>query len=190
MRARGLPPAQDARVGDAQRDARLEGRRPGGQRAAEGQAHEDKKKLLAHALERTLDEAFGNVLADFDRLRGEGLGGREAFETLFENITGNMTRYPRIAHAHLHKALVHQRYDGPAIQRLNTFLGELATRLAPATPHLSESGMRLALAQLWSSVSLPSMMPRLFDSFVRFGFGTLETRRAWVKQASRLIFTP
>ncbi|QRO00052.1 TetR/AcrR family transcriptional regulator [Archangium violaceum] len=149
-----------------------------------------KEKLLAQALERTLEEAFGNVLADFDRLRAEGLGIREAFETLLEDIVSNTTRYPRIAHAHFHEALVHQRYDGAAIQRLNTFLGELASRLAPVTPHLSESGLRLALTQLWSSLSLLSMMPRLFDPFIRLDFGSLETRRAWVKQSSRFLFTP
>lgn len=149
-----------------------------------------KEKLIAQALEQTLENAFGAVLVDFDRLREEGLGIREAFETLFEDVMVNSGRYPRIAHAHLHDALVHQDYGSAAIQRLNAFLGELVSRLAPATPHLTEDRLRMALAQLWSPVLLLSMVPRLFDSFIHMDFGTLETRRAWVKQASRFLFTP
>jgi AcrR family transcriptional regulator len=147
-----------------------------------------KEKLLALAIEQTLDQAFGHVLADFDKLRADGVGVREAFEIVLEDVVGNATRYPRIAHAHFREVLVHQRYEGMAIQRLNAFLGELAARLAPAAPHLTQDTLRMALAQVWSSLLLLSMMPKLFDPFILLDFGTLETRRAWVKQASRLIF--
>ncbi|WP_426751197.1 TetR/AcrR family transcriptional regulator [Myxococcus sp. Y35] len=149
-----------------------------------------KEKLVALALEQTLNEAFGNVIEDFDRLRQEGLAIREAFETLLGDLLSNSGRYPYIAHAHFHDALAQQRYDGRAIQRLNAFLAELAGRLAPATPHLTENRLRMALTQVWSSISLLSMMPRLFDQFILLDFGTLETRRAWVQQASRLLFVP
>lgn len=149
-----------------------------------------KEKLVALALEQTLDQAFGNVLEDFDRLRLEGLGVREAFEALLEDLLSNSLRYPYIAHAHFHDALAHQRYDGTAIQRLNAFLAEFAGRLAPAVPHLPENRLRMALTQVWSSLSLLSMMPRLFDQFILLDFGTLDTRRAWVQQSSRLLFAP
>ncbi|AEI66316.1 TetR family transcriptional regulator [Corallococcus macrosporus] len=99
-------------------------------------------------------------------------------------------RYPHIVHAHFHDVLAHQRYDGSAIQRLNAFLAELAGRLAPATTHLPEDRLRLALTQVWASMSLLSMMPRLFDPFILLDFEALETRRAWVQQASRLLFVP
>ncbi|MCP3136826.1 TetR/AcrR family transcriptional regulator [Pyxidicoccus xibeiensis] len=149
-----------------------------------------KDKLIALAIEQTLDQAFGHVLADFDKLRAEGIGVREAFETVFEDVVGNIGRYPRIAHAHLREVLVSQRYEGLALERLNAFLGELVPKLAPAAPHLAQDKLRLALAQLWSSVLLLSMMPRVFDQFILLDFRTLETRRAWVKQASRLLFNP
>lgn len=148
-----------------------------------------KEKLISLAIEQTLDQAFGNVLADFDKLRADGVGVREAFETVLEDIVGNTTHYPRIVHAHFREALVHQRYEGMAIQRLNTFLGELAPKLAPAAPHLTQEELRMALSQVWSSLILLSMMPRLFDQFILLDFRTLETRRAWVKQASRRLFT-
>ncbi|MCE9672097.1 TetR family transcriptional regulator [Myxococcus stipitatus] len=147
-----------------------------------------KEKLIAQALEQTLEQAFGNVLVDFDRLREEGLGVRESFEALMEDVMGNTGRYPRIAHAHFHDVLVHQRYDGAAIQRLNDFLAELAERLAPAAPQLSPQKLRMALAQVWSGVALLAMMPRLFDQLLLLDFHTLETRRAWVKQTLRLVF--
>ncbi|MCY1081066.1 TetR/AcrR family transcriptional regulator [Archangium lansingense] len=147
-----------------------------------------KEKLISLAIEQTLDQAFGNVLTDFDKLRAGGAGVREAFEAVLEDIVGNTTRWPRIAHAHFREVLVHQRYEGMAIQRLNAFLGELAAKLAPAAPHLTPDMLRMALAQLWSSLLLLSMMPKLFDPFILLDFATLETRRAWVKQASRLIF--
>lgn len=147
-----------------------------------------KERLIALAIEQTLDQAFGHVLTDFDKLRAEGLGIREAFEVLLQDLLGNTTRYPRIAHAHFREVLVQQRYDGVAIQRLNAFLGELAPRLAPAAPHLTEHALRLALTQVWSSLLLLGMMPRLFDQFLLLDFATLETRRAWAKQASRMLF--
>ncbi|QSQ13141.1 TetR/AcrR family transcriptional regulator [Myxococcus landrumensis] len=147
-----------------------------------------KEKLIAQALEASLDQAFGHVLLDFDKLVAEGLSIREAFETLLEDIAGNLGRYPRIAHAHFHDALVHQRYDGAAIHRLNAFLEELSRKLAPATAHLTEDKRRIALVQLWSSVSLMSMAPRTFDQFILLDFRTLETRRTWVKQSLRLLF--
>ncbi|MFY2563204.1 TetR/AcrR family transcriptional regulator [Corallococcus terminator] len=147
-----------------------------------------KERLLAQALEATLEQAFGHVLVDFERLRAEGLGIREAFETLLEDVIGNVGRYPRIAHAHLHDALVHQRYDGAAIRELNAFLEALSGKLAPDTAHLTEERRRMALTQIWSSVSLMSMMPRVFDQLILLDFRTLETRRAWVKQSSRLLF--
>lgn len=147
-----------------------------------------KDKLIALAIEQTLEQAFGHALTDLDKLLAEGIGVREAFETLLEDLMSNTTRYPRIAHAHLRDVLVHQRYDGVAVQRLNAFLGQLAPRLAPAVPNLPENKLRMALAQVWSSMLLLSMTPRLFDQFILLDFGTLETRRAWVKQASRLVF--
>ncbi|MBJ6764411.1 TetR/AcrR family transcriptional regulator [Myxococcaceae bacterium JPH2] len=148
-----------------------------------------KEKLIALALEQTLEQAFGNVLVDFDQLRAKGLGIRAAFEALLDELMMNWTAYPRIAHAHFREALVHQRYEGAVIQRVNAFLAELAPRLAPATPQLSEVELRLALSQLWSSMYLLAMMPRLFDSFVALDFRSDKTRRAWVKQALRGLFT-
>ncbi|AKF86935.1 transcriptional regulator, TetR family [Myxococcus fulvus] len=147
-----------------------------------------KEKLITQALDSTLDQAFTHVLLDFDKLLDEGLAVREAFETLLEDVVGNVGRYPRIAHAHLHDALVHQRYDGPAVQRLNTFLEALSRKLAPATPHLKEARRRLALTQVWSSILLVSMLPRVFDQVLLLDFRTLDTRRAWVKQYTRLLF--
>ncbi|MCY1001129.1 TetR family transcriptional regulator [Myxococcus sp. MISCRS1] len=147
-----------------------------------------KEKLITQALDSTLDQAFTHVLLDFDRLLDEGLSVREAFETLLEDVVGNVGRYPRIAHAHLHDALVHQRYDGAAVQRLNTFLEALSRKLAPATPHLKEARRRLALTQVWSSILLVSMLPRVFDQVLLLDFRTLDTRRAWVKQYTRLLF--
>ncbi|WP_426745117.1 TetR family transcriptional regulator [Myxococcus faecalis] len=147
-----------------------------------------KEKLITQALDSTLDQAFTHVLLDFDRLLDEGLSVRDAFETLLEDVVGNVGRYPRIAHAHLHDALVHQRYDGAAVQRLNTFLEALSRKLAPATPHLKEARRRLALTQVWSSILLVSMLPRVFDQVLLLDFRTLDTRRAWVKQYTRLLF--
>ncbi|MFY1827992.1 TetR/AcrR family transcriptional regulator [Myxococcus fulvus] len=147
-----------------------------------------KEKLITQALDSTLDQAFTHVLLDFDKLLDEGLAIRDAFETLLEDVVGNVGRYPRIAHAHLHDALVHQRYDGAAVQRLNAFLEELSRKLAPATPHLKEERRRLALTQVWSSILLVSMLPRVFDQVLLLDFRTLDTRRAWVKQYTRLLF--
>ncbi|XXF78747.1 TetR/AcrR family transcriptional regulator [Myxococcaceae bacterium GXIMD 01537] len=147
-----------------------------------------KDRLVALALEQTLDQAFGHVLVDFDQLRADGVEVREAFERVMDEQLTNSTRYPRIAYAHMREALVHQRYDTAPVQRLNTFLVELARRLAPAAPDVTPEALRLALTHVWSSMVLLAMAPRLFEGFVALDFESPEQRRAWVALQSRLVF--
>lgn len=149
---------------------------------------QSKEKLISLALERTLERAFGEVMSGFDELVEKGLGVRDALQALLEELLANATRYPRIAYAHLRDALVNHRYDGAAVRRLNTFLAELAPKVAPAAPHLTGDELRVALSQIWAALFLLAMMPKLFDPFVSLDFGDEERRRAWVRQMLKLLF--
>ncbi|WP_224360396.1 TetR/AcrR family transcriptional regulator [Hyalangium versicolor] len=146
-----------------------------------------KEDLIARVLESTLDQAFGALLGDFDKLRESGLEVKAALEKVLEDHLVHSARYPRIAHAHLRDALVKQKYDGPAVKRLTAFLTELAPRIAPATPHLSDEQLRMALSQIWSTILLPGMLPHLFEAFAPIDFAHEEKRRAWVRQILKVL---
>jgi AcrR family transcriptional regulator len=141
-----------------------------------------KERLIAQALESTLDQAFGEVLADFETQRERGLEILAALAKVLEDYLVHATQFPRIAHAHLHDALVKQSYGGLAVKRLNAFLGELAPRIAPATPHLSAEELRITLAQLWAAILMLGMLPGLFHAFLPLDFTREEDRRAWVQR--------
>jgi AcrR family transcriptional regulator len=141
-----------------------------------------KDGLIALALESTLDQAFGEVLSDFEKQRASGLDIQAAFTKVLEDYLVHSTQFPRIAYAHLRDALVKQAYDSLAVKRLNAFLAELAPRLAPAIPHLSDTELRIALSQIWAALVTLGMLPGLFQGFVPLDFTREEDRRLWVRQ--------
>lgn len=141
-----------------------------------------KERLIAQALESTLDQAFGEVLTDFDSQRVSGLEVLPALAKVLEDYLVHSTRYPRIAHAHLHDALVKQSYEGPAVKRLNAFLEELTLRVAPAAPHLSAEELRITLSQIWAALLTLGMLPGLFHAFLPLDFTQEANRRAWVQR--------
>ncbi|WP_224242516.1 TetR/AcrR family transcriptional regulator [Hyalangium gracile] len=146
-----------------------------------------KDDLIAQVLESTLEQAFGEILSDFDTQRASGLEEKAALAKVLEDYLVHATRFPRIAHAHLRDALVKQSYEGQAVKRLNAFLTELVPRIAPAVPHLSGEELRIALSQIWAAILLLGMLPGLFQKFVPLDFSVEEHRRAWVRQAMKTL---
>lgn len=149
-----------------------------------------KDNLLALALERTLEQAFGEVLKDLERLMAEGRPAQEALVEVLEEYLVHVARYPRIAYAHMREALVNQRYDTPAVKQLNAFLAELAGRLAPALPHLSDAELRIALSQVWAVLMMQSIAPQLFTPFSRVDLDQPKHRRAFVKLLLERLVAP
>jgi AcrR family transcriptional regulator len=142
---------------------------------------QSKDKLLAIALERSLEQAFEEVLKDLDRAVASGQPLQEALAQVLEEYVGHATRYPRLSYAHLREALVHQRYDSPGVKRLNGFLDRLFERLQPAARPRPPVEARLALTQAWSSLVLLSLLPNLFTPFSQVNLDEPEHRRAYVR---------
>jgi AcrR family transcriptional regulator len=148
---------------------------------------QSKDKLLAIALERSLEQAFEEVLKDLDRAVASGQSLEEALAQVLEEYVGHATRYPRLSYAHLREALVHQRYDSPGVKRLTGFLEQLFERLQPAARPRPPVETRLALTQAWSSLVLLSLLPNLFTPFSQVNLDEPEHRRAYVRGLIRQL---
>ncbi len=112
---------------------------------------------------------------------------KKALAQVLEEYVSHATRYPRLTYAHLREALVHQRYDGPAVKRLQGFLDQLFERLRPAVRSRPPEEARLALTQAWSSLVLLSLLPNLFTPFSQVDLEQPESRRVYVRQLVRQL---
>jgi AcrR family transcriptional regulator len=140
-----------------------------------------KDNLLAVALESSLDEAFDQVLKELDRALASGRTHEEALAQVLEEYVVHAKRYPRVTYAHFRDALVNQRYDGPALKRLNGFLDQLLERLQPAAPSRPPREARLAVTQAWTTMVMLSLLPNLFTPFSQLDLEQPEHRRLFVR---------
>ena len=141
-----------------------------------------KDNLIRLALERSLENAFNATLAELDRLLAEGLPRRAAFDRVMDDHIHHVRDYPRLAYAHLRDALVNQRYDGDAVQRINAFLEALLERLAAGASTQRAGELRLLLVQAWGSVLLFAVLPQLFEPFLPLDFSNDEQRARYAKR--------
>ncbi|WP_394821519.1 TetR/AcrR family transcriptional regulator [Pendulispora albinea] len=148
-----------------------------------------KDNLLGIVLERTLDEAFSQVLVDFDALVQGGASPRAALESVFDDAVGGAIRYPRITYAHLREPIVEQYYEGAVMRRLNDFIDGLTRRLFPKRSEQAERRARMALAQMWSVVMISGLLPRFFHQTGGVELENPEMRRQFVAQLVRLVFS-
>jgi AcrR family transcriptional regulator len=145
-----------------------------------------KENLIRLALERSLENAFDEIVSELDRLRAEGLPARAALERVMNDYVQHVGDYPRLGYAHLREALVNQRYDGEAVRRLNAFLEQLLQRLAPEGDSERARELRLLLMQAWGSLLLLGVLPRLFEPFLKLDFSDAEVRERFVS----VLFAP
>lgn len=90
---------------------------------------------------------------------------RTGLTNFLTEFFGNMLRWPRVTEAHLHDALMRQDYDGTTVREANVFFEQFLTRIRPVLPQGSEADLKLSVIQMWSSLLLLSLMPRLFERF-------------------------
>lgn len=143
-----------------------------------------KDNLIRLALERSLQNAFDGTIGELDRLQAEGVPTRVALERVMDDYLHHLGEFPRLAYAHLREALVNQRYDGDAIQRLNAFLDQLLERLASGKSAERVAELRLLLVQVWGSLLLFGVLPRLLDPFLSLDFSDAAMRARYL---SRLL---
>jgi AcrR family transcriptional regulator len=139
-----------------------------------------KDNLIRLALERSLENAFDEIVNELDRQRAEGVPTRLALERVMDDHVRHVGGYPRLAYAHLRDALVNQRYEGEAVKRLNAFLEQLLARLAPQPTSARAAELRLLLVQAWGSLLMYGVLPRLFEPFLPLDFSDAEVRARYV----------
>ncbi len=149
-----------------------------------------KDNLLRLAMDQTLDQAFGQILPELEKLCESGMPLRVAFEALMTEYLFNAVQYPRITYAHLRDALVSQTYDSASVKRVQGLLAKLADRLAPEYPARTRKQLRLALAQLWSSIFLWVMAPDLYGPLLELDLRKREHCALWVSQMLCLLDGP
>jgi AcrR family transcriptional regulator len=147
-----------------------------------------KDNLIRLALERSLENAFGEIISELDRLRGEGMALRPALEHVIDDYVRHVRDFPRLAYAHLREALVNQRYDGMAVTRLNGFLEELLERLVSEQTPERAPELRLLLVQAWGGLIAFGVLPRLFEPFLPLDFSDAEVRARYVSRLLAPLF--
>jgi AcrR family transcriptional regulator len=145
-----------------------------------------KDNLIQLALERSLENAFGEIVSELERMRGEGLPIRTALERVMDDYVRHVRDFPRLAYAHLRDALVNQQYDGAAVKRLNAFLEQLLEHLAPEPASARAEELRMLLMQAWGSLLLLGVLPQLFEPFLVLDFSKPEVRARFVAR----LFAP
>ncbi len=118
-----------------------------------------KDRLLEAALELTLDTGFD--LSELDEAL-ERLGDlRAAVEWFVLDYLTNMQKYPRVAEAHLRDARTGGELPPEFARRVAGFVRGLAERLEPVLGGSEEERVR-TVAQLWSGVMFPGLLPGFF----------------------------
>ncbi len=121
-----------------------------------------KEALVATALERTLDTGFD--LSELDE-RIERTGDvRAAAEAFVLDYLTNMQAYPQLAEAHLHGPLTGGAFPPGFAGRIDAFVGGFAERVGPLLPGVAGPERLRLVAQLWSAVLLPGLLPGFFRS--------------------------
>ncbi len=121
-----------------------------------------KEALLTAALERTLDTAFD--LSELDELIERTADVRAAAEAFVLDYLTNMQAYPQLAEAHLHGPLTGGSFPAAAARRIDRFVRGFAERIEPLLPGLEEAARLRLVAQLWSAVLFPGLLPGFFRS--------------------------
>jgi len=149
-----------------------------------------KENLLRQALAQTLDQAFGQVPKDLDRLIAGGLDSRRALEELVAEYLFNAARYPRIAFANLHEVLAEQRYTAPCVALVHTLLDTLAEKLTTADSRRSRDDLRLGLAQIWAAIVSWAMAPELFATVQQLDVRDIDQCRRWARRLVSILDAP
>lgn len=139
-----------------------------------------KDDLVALVLERALDRALADPLAEFDRLAGMGKDARVALAGAAEVALGAAVRFPRTVVAQLHGPVVMQDYRRDVVVRMNALLDRLFQRLGKRLVGRGEARKRATLAQLWSAVTMASLAPMLLRPFSRLDLRDAKQRRVWI----------
>lgn len=133
-----------------------------------------KEALIARCMQVTLGNAFD--WQDVDKMPGDTAKIR--CKAVFDHIIEGACNYPGITRAHFFDLLTEEKYDSPAVLRLNQFLLELSEDLHARGGGENSAELHLALVQIAASALMIGLTPALFVQ----AFG-LDLRDAGIRQA-------
>lgn len=119
-----------------------------------------KDALMEAALERTLDNAFS--LEELDALLAQGVSLRLALGAYLVQFLEDALQWPGLMEAHLHDPLTHGEYPDRLVRRVSGMLRRFAELAAPLMPDRDATERARGVAQFWSAVLLPVLLPGLF----------------------------
>ncbi len=122
-----------------------------------------KEQLLDSALLLTLDNAFADPLREFP---SHGHTREELLSFVLADWLQGMANYPGISRAHVIGHHLKRKQRSRSIERLGTFLEELAARLNVLDPGGNSDDIRISLVQMVSAIILPAILPEIFASFL------------------------
>jgi AcrR family transcriptional regulator len=144
-----------------------------------------KERLLEEVQARQLVTGFSDPIGELDMLLARpDLTRAEALTVFLAGFIRDMVRYPRTVEAHLHDALAHQDYNGPAFRALDVFLADFLARASDALADGDDADRRLSVVQLWSTILFLGLLPGAMQSFAGH---SLVTEDAIDRYAARLV---
>jgi len=101
-------------------------------------------------------------------------------QTFFTAIIDGIINYPGITKAHLYNPLMQNDYSTIFVRRFNAFLNDLLSRMKGVRAREKEEDLKITIVQIISAIVLPSLMPRLFRTFVKINFQDEKMKEAYV----------
>lgn len=120
-----------------------------------------KDVLIQRCMERTLENAF--ELSGMPPM--PGLSAQErCIAIMIDLITGGHA-FPGLTRAHFHELVTKGRLEPLLHERINRFIAALAEDLTARGTALAAEELRMALAQIFSSVLIATLAPTLFGQW-------------------------
>ncbi len=135
-----------------------------------------KDVLIQRVMQVTLENAFD--FKDFENLPGSS--ARERCEAIFNELIVGGLAYPGVSRAHFYDLLTYGRYDSLAVEKLNEFVERLALDLAARGARLDPAELRLACAQITTTVRMAILAPRLFAAGANLDLSDALSRQRFV----------
>lgn len=118
-----------------------------------------KELLVSEALAMTLDHMLEDIVA---LIEAGDKPFPETLEEVFAYLIEGGLRFPGIILAHLYGVLVDKRYDAPVVKAMHTVFELLVKHALQAYPAAAEEQVRMALAQVSSSVFFTMLAPGFY----------------------------
>lgn len=137
-----------------------------------------KEALLKRVMEITLKNAFD--LSDMPPM--PGAPARERCVQIFVDLVQGGLQYPGITRAHFYNIIAQGEYDALLVSSVHRFIDDLAADLLARGCTLGSDELKPALMQIFSSTTMISLAPRLFEAHSWGDLHDPRTCRAYIER--------